>query len=58
MNEKKKCMENDVACNGLFICFQVTDNPPIKWQGSAWVLNKSAYHDHQNVGRGLFSDFK
>ena len=21
-----------------FICYQVTDNPPIKWQGSAWVL--------------------
>ena len=28
------------ACNGTFICYHVTDNPPIKWQGSAWVLYK------------------
>ena len=24
-----------------FICHHMTDNPPIKWQGSAWVLYKN-----------------
>ena len=39
----EKCMLSDVACNSTFICQHVTDNPPIKWQGSAWVLYKFCF---------------
>ena len=35
---ERKSTVSDSACNGTFICYHVTDNPPIKWQGSAWVL--------------------
>ena len=35
---ERKSTASDSACNGTFICYHVTDNPPIKWQGSAWVL--------------------
>ncbi len=38
----EKCTVNDVACNGTF---HVTDNPPIKWQGSAWVLYNINYFE-------------
>ena len=37
---ERKNTVSDSACNGTFICYHVTDNPPIKWQGSAWVLYK------------------
>ena len=35
---ERKSTVSDSACNGTFICKHVTDNLPIKWQGSAWVL--------------------
>ena len=39
----EKCTVSDSACNSTFICYHVTDNPPIKWQGSARVLYKIYY---------------
>ena len=39
----EKCTVSDLACNSTFICYHVTDNPPIKCQGCAWVLCKKAY---------------
>ena len=39
----EKCNMSDSACNSTFICYHVTYNPPIKWQGSAWVLYKWFY---------------
>ena len=38
-----KSTVSDSACNGTFICYHVTDNPPIKWQGYAWVLYNMLY---------------
>ena len=40
MNDEwnEKCLVNDVACNDTFTCYHVTDDPPIKRQGSAVVL--------------------
>ena len=40
---ERKSTASDSACNGTFICYHVTDNPPIKWQGSARVLYKTLY---------------
>ena len=40
---ERKSTASDSACNGTFICYHVTDNPPIKWQGSAWVLYNMFY---------------
>ena len=31
-------------CNGLINEWRVTYNPPIKWQGSTWVLHESVYY--------------
>ena len=39
---ERKSTVSDSACIGTFICYHVTDNPPIKWQGSAWVLYKAS----------------
>ena len=36
-------MASDMACNSKFICHYVMDNPPIKWQGYAWVFYKHFY---------------
>ncbi len=49
----EKCTVNDVACNSTFICYHMTDNPPIKWQGSAWVLYNITYFERGFPSHGL-----
>ena len=47
---ERKSTASDSACNGTFICYHVTDNPPIKWQGSAWVLYNIDYSEIYTIG--------